>query len=82
VVGLRRAINAEQGIQRINEIRTMHKGPDFLLANISADFRDDTMAAEIEATISGLDQRIKSRYSELQYILSRSNRNSTAGLYQ
>jgi len=68
VEGIRRILNTEQSIQRINEILTMHMGPDFILANISVDFRDDIPAGEIEKTIAGLDQKIKSRFSDVRRI--------------
>lgn len=68
VDGIRRILNAEQSIQRTNEILTMHMGPDFILANISVDFQDDIPAGEIEKTIAGLDQKIKSRFSDVRRI--------------
>jgi len=68
VEGIRRILNTEQSIQRINEILTMHMGPDFILANISVDFRDDIPAGEIEKTTAGLDQKIKSRFSDVRRI--------------
>lgn len=78
VDGIRRIINAEPGIRCINEILTMHMGPDFILANISVDFRDELQAGEIEKTIAGLDQKIKSRFTDVQRIFieaeSRMNR--------
>ena len=68
VDGIRRLISTEQGIQQINEILTMHMGPDFILANISVDFRDDIQAGELEKIIAVLDKKIKSRFSEVQRV--------------
>jgi len=68
VEGIRRIIGKEVGIKRVNEVLTMHMGPDFILANISIDFRDSTMAGDIEKTIAHLDQRIKSRFPEVKRI--------------
>lgn len=68
VDGIRRIIKTEQGIQRINEILTMHMGPEFILANISVDFRDDIPAGEIEKTVAGLDKKIKSKFAEVKRV--------------
>jgi len=68
VEGIRRIIHAEQSIVRINEVLTMHVGPEFILANISVDFRDDIPVGEIEKTIAGLDRKIKSKFAEVKRI--------------
>ena len=68
VQGIRRIIAKEVGAERVNEVLTMHMGPDFILANISVDFRDSTMAGEIEKTIAHLEQRIKARFPEVKRI--------------
>ena len=56
-----RALVAEQaGVLRTNEILTMHLGPADVLVNLSLDFNDGLSAADVEATISDLEARIKS----------------------
>ena len=65
---IRRIINAEPSINRVNEILTMHMGPEFILANISVDFQDDIPAGTIEKTIAAIDRRIKSRVPEVKRI--------------
>ena len=68
VEGVRRIINTESSINHVNEILTIHMGPEFILANISVDFRDDIPAGEIEKTIAGLDRKIKSKYSDIKRV--------------
>ena len=60
----------------------MHMGLGFILANISVDFRGDITTGEMSNTIDRLGQRTKSRFSEVQRILSRPNHASSAGLDQ
>lgn len=68
VEGIRRIVTTEPSINHVNEILTMHMGPDFILANISVDFRDDIPADTIEKTIASLDQKIKSRFTDVKRI--------------
>lgn len=68
VDGIRRIMNTEASIKHINEILTMHMGPDFILANISIDFRDDIPVGTIEKTIAELDKNIKAKFPEVKRI--------------
>ncbi|MCH9638882.1 MAG: cation diffusion facilitator family transporter [Betaproteobacteria bacterium] len=49
------------GIDHVNEVLTLHMGPNFILVNISIDFVDSTSAAEVEQTIAAIDQEIKAK---------------------
>ncbi|MEX1349549.1 MAG: cation diffusion facilitator family transporter, partial [Desulfobacterales bacterium] len=44
VRGIRNILEGYRQIEHINEVLTMHMGPDFVLANISVDFRDNETA--------------------------------------
>ncbi len=46
-------------IERVNEILTMHMGPEFVLATVSVEFSDATTATEIETAVAVLDREIK-----------------------
>lgn len=60
---VRAAINdilAENGaVDKVNEVLTMHMGPEFILVNISVDFNDRLAANDIEQTVSYLAERLK-----------------------
>lgn len=68
--GLKSLIEAEMGADRpvraINEIRTMHLGPDDVLVAASLDFKDGETALGVEQTIGRLDRAIKARYPAVQ----------------
>ncbi|MDH5180154.1 MAG: cation diffusion facilitator family transporter [Gammaproteobacteria bacterium] len=68
VDGIRRIMNAEPDIKHVNEILTMHMGPEYILANISADFKDNIPVGNIENTIAELDRKIKSKFPEVKRI--------------
>ncbi len=67
--GLRRIIAAESGpagpIRTVNEIRTMHMGPEDVLVAASADFHDGETAASVEAATTRIERAIKARYPEV-----------------
>ena len=44
---------------RINEVLTLHQGPNDLLVTISVDFRTDLSADDVEAAVTELDDQIK-----------------------
>jgi cation diffusion facilitator family transporter len=62
VQGIRELATQFKEISHINEILTMHMGPDFILVNISVDFVDPIQADEIEAAVARLDSAIKQAY--------------------
>ena len=68
VEGIKEIIQCYDGIDHLNEVLTMHMGPDFILVNISIDFRDDIPAGDLEVMISRLDQHIKNTFPKIKRI--------------
>lgn len=68
VKGIRSIVRDSLHIHHVNEILTMHMGPEFILVNISADFVDTANANDIEATIADMDARIKARYPDVKRV--------------
>ena len=62
VEAIRRMALAEPAVRGINELRSVHFGPDDILANISLDLCDGTDLAEVERTVTRLERRIKERF--------------------
>lgn len=62
-------LTAQQpGIERINELLTMHFGPDQVLVAMSLDFKDDLKAAEVEAVVSKLERDLKASHPEVNRV--------------
>lgn len=61
-------INANSLCECVNEVLTMHMGPDFILANISVDFRDSSTAGELENAIAEIDQLIKAAHPQIKRV--------------
>lgn len=68
VQGIRDMVNALPNVLHVNEILTLHMGPDFILLNISVEFEDDHTADDIENVIDTMDCEIKGRYPEIKRI--------------
>lgn len=70
--GLRVLVAAETGpgkpIRRINEIRTMHLGPDDVLVAASCDFQDHETARSVEATSARIEQAIRAKYPQVKRV--------------
>lgn len=65
---IRKILQANKSIDNVNEILTLHMGPDYILANISVDFKDDATADEIEQVTAEIDREIKNQYPKIKRI--------------
>ena len=68
IQGVRDILATASGIDHVNEVLTMHMGPDFILANISIDFKDSNTVDELEALIAGIDRSIKKQYPQIKRV--------------
>jgi cation diffusion facilitator family transporter len=68
IEGIRKLANSINQIDHINEVLTMHMGPDFILVNISVDFVDPISGDEIEKVVAQLDKEIKKEYPNVKRI--------------
>lgn len=77
VRGIRKIIGGGDGIKAINEVLTMHLGPQDILVNLSLDFADGISADAVEAAISELEKAIKTAYPDVTRVFIEAQ--STAG---
>jgi len=68
VKGIKKITRTYDKIEHVNEVLTVHMGPEFILVNISVEFRDEATATEIEDTVSQLDAEIKNAYENVKRI--------------
>lgn len=68
VKGIRGILQGNSVIDQVNEVLTLHMGPNYILANLSVDFKDSISADEVEGTIAALSQIIKQQYPEVKRI--------------
>jgi cation diffusion facilitator family transporter len=68
VQNLEKLANAHNDIEKVNEILTLHMGPEFILANISLEFKDGLETGRIEKVIHALDKAIKAEHPYIKRI--------------
>jgi cation diffusion facilitator family transporter len=59
VESIRRKAAALPSVVGVNEVLTLHMGPEFILVTISVDFADHIAAGEVEAAVALLDGAVK-----------------------
>ena len=68
VAGIKDIVKGETDVLYINEILTMHLGPQDILLNISLDFKDAMSSGNVQTTISELETSIKSKFPEIKRV--------------
>jgi len=68
VTEIRRMASALPSVNRVNEVLTLHMGPDFILVTISIDFADHLAAGDVERAIAWLDAAIKRDFSSVKRV--------------
>ena len=68
IQGIRDSLQGHTNINHVNEILTMHMGPDFILANISVDFANAISAQQVETDVAAIDRSIKQKYPQIKRV--------------
>lgn len=68
VEGIRELVEKMPGVDRTNEILTMHVGPDYVLVNISLMLSSKLDRAQAHEIFDLIDARIKSRYRRIKRV--------------
>lgn len=68
VDGIRSFVNLNSEVRTTNEVVTMHMGPDFILLNLSVDFKDNLDSGELKAVINTIDRGIKAQFPMVKRI--------------
>ena len=68
VAGIRRIVRAQPAVRHVNEVLTMHMGPEFILVNISVDFADKLRTGDIEETVAHMDHLIKTSFPNVKRV--------------
>lgn len=68
VSAIKELISVVPAMRRINDIRTLHLGPNDILVAISVDFADQLPAGTVEAAITELERAIKGRFPAVNQV--------------
>ena len=56
---IREIVARQDSITHVNELATMHMGPEYILVNLSVDFSGDASADDVEGVVGQLDRELK-----------------------
>jgi cation diffusion facilitator family transporter len=62
VTGIRKLAAQVPGVEKVNEVLTLHMGPEYILVNVSLDFADDCQADHIENEVVRLANTVKTEW--------------------
>ena len=65
-------------IEHVNEVLTMHLGPDDILVNVSVDFADTATATDVERVVGAIDRELKRKCPHVKRVFVEAEPRSTA----
>ncbi len=68
VEDIRRICRDLDKVERVNEVLTVHMGPEYVLATLSLEFVDALTITELEQTIEDLNQRIRRAHPDVKKV--------------
>lgn len=68
VSGIRKLVSESPAVERVNEVLTVHMGPEYILVNLSVDFIDTFHTQEMETAIAKIDKNIKEKFTHVSRI--------------
>ena len=68
VEGIRELAGSLRVVERVNEVLTLHMGPEYVLVTLSLEFNDAVTLEQLEAEIDNLDQRIRTSYPDVKKV--------------
>lgn len=78
VDGIRQLVLGFREVQHVNEVLTMHMGPNYILLNLAVKFSDDTKAVELEDTINRIETQIKDKFPLVQRVFVEAEKRTDA----
>lgn len=68
VKGISKIVESHTGIKGVNETLTMHMGPNYILVNLSLDFKSSLKISNVEDDISELTREIKETFPRIKRV--------------
>lgn len=68
VAGIREIVSSSPEVLHVNEVLTLHMGPDFILLNLGVEFTDEARAPDLEEAVRHIEGNIKDAYPEVKRI--------------
>jgi cation diffusion facilitator family transporter len=74
VKAIRDLLDADERILTVNEVATLHMGPDFIVATVSVDFAGNLTSDQVEIAVTDLTGRIKATDTRIQRVFIEAER--------
>ncbi|ROO29191.1 cation transporter [Salinisphaera orenii MK-B5] len=71
---IRALVARDPAVERVNEVLTMHVGPEFILVNISVRFAPGLSGEQIQAATQGMDRAIKAECEHVERVFIEAER--------
>lgn len=68
VDGIRELVLACEEVDHINDVLTMHMGPEYVLLNLAVKFKDERRANELEEVVQDIERQIKASFPRVKRI--------------
>jgi cation diffusion facilitator family transporter len=65
---IRKIVSGHSGVKRVNELITMHMGPQSILVNLSVDFADMLSSRDVEQAVTDFNRQIKEAVPEARRV--------------
>lgn len=75
---IEKTLSSYKKIRYVNEVLTLHMGPNFVLLNISVDFQDDISSPQIEVTSAELSKELKNNFPLVKRVFIESEKSKNA----
>lgn len=66
--GVKELASSNQAIKTVNQVLTLHMGPEYILVTLSIDFKDSLKAGELEQTTAELTKDIKKAFPRVKRV--------------
>lgn len=80
VDGIRAIIEQNVEVERINEILTMHVGPEYILVNISLHIGNGVNRANVHAVFERIDDGVKQKFPKVKRVFIESERSNNTNI--
>ena len=68
ITGIRETAAGSPCVEKVNEVLTMHMGPEFVLVNVSVAFAPDARAEQVAAAVAAIDRDLKGSWPEIRRV--------------
>ena len=76
---IRARVSSHECVRAVNEVLTMHMGPEFVLVNASVTFASDARADRVAAAVAAIEQDLKESWPDIKRVFIEGQGRSTSG---